>query len=78
MASASITTRADTFKPSPIDDLEERVIRLSHTIDVIEGLLYDADRITGSGERNIDVDRAHSTLLLVQREFHEIVAELEG
>lgn len=78
MANAINITRLEALIPSSLDDLDTRIIRLTHTVDVIEGLLYEADRSTASGERNVDVDRAHSTLLLVQRELHEIVAVLEG
>ncbi|MGF7004535.1 hypothetical protein [Aminobacter sp. BE322] len=77
MAPHTPITIAATHNTS-FDDVADRIIRLAHTVDVIEGLLYEADRTTCSGERNVDVDRAHSTLLLVQREFHEIVAVLEG
>lgn len=66
-----------TFDSLP-SDTEERIIRLSHTVDVIESLLYDADRTTASGERNIGIDRAHSTLLLVQRELRDLVEAIEG
>lgn len=67
--------QTNTSLPS---DFDTRVIRLSHTVDVVEQLLYEADRTTALGERNIEIDRAHSTLLLVQRELRDLIEAIEG